>query len=608
MDGFTALEAYSAAYAETGQPPNPTVFYRVVEAAEGVDAVQYWCYSVFDQFTVNFHWHDWELLQVFVDRASGRPLLLSASAHSRAVPNNEFLEPPGDRRPGVLTEVGSHSSASEINAVGPSFERLPTGDVDADVTNDLLDLTATLTAPLAYGLPRDEGARLPFVMPELGGHRLDDHPDLSVGPEAFVDERVTVGSWLGLPRPPADLPLREPGLVMGPPDGPSGADVTYELLPIGLVRDAVEDFVGPQLSFEFAIPGFVEDQFASHITSVGIPWEQPRFSEPLEDVTDPGHRQHIDGHVPDSLGDRVVGRIRRLGSGGEGALDGVTDAAKAALGDLVDASLYGLPVEAAVRLASEEPVATVTRSGVFGFLHVAPGGHQLTINGPGYAPLAVRFDHDGGLVRAGAAGELTLVSNEDAGWIRGAVPDGVGIDRVTVVERFAGVVFDGRPVEADRFAVAVHRAGRYRVEVVDRDGQVGAFRVGPADFGDGDEVIRERIGTGKLSLARALRDGLVDLRSLAERLAGAQTSGELFERLSIAIEAADGAVSSSERGDARTANERLSRVIEELKAGLEVLAGERQGGYSDGAVAVLEPRLTEAIQRAEAAIEAELSG
>ncbi|NIS33866.1 MAG: hypothetical protein GWN07_25170, partial [Actinobacteria bacterium] len=74
--------------------------------------------------------------------------------------------------------------------------------------------------------------------------------------------------------------------------------------------------------------------------------------------------------------------------------------------------------------------------------------------------------------------------------------------------------FDGRPVEADRFAVAVHRSGRYRVEVVDAEGRAGAFRVGPADFGDGDEVVRKGIEAGKASLARALRDGLVELRDL----------------------------------------------------------------------------------------------
>lgn len=83
VDGFTALEDYSAAFAESESPPAPMVFYNVVEAADAVDSVQYWMYSVFDSFTVNVHWHDWELIQVFVDRESDTPLLVSASAHAR---------------------------------------------------------------------------------------------------------------------------------------------------------------------------------------------------------------------------------------------------------------------------------------------------------------------------------------------------------------------------------------------------------------------------------------------------------------------------------------------------------------------------------------------
>ncbi|MFC6795974.1 hypothetical protein ACFQFH_18775 [Halobaculum halobium] len=224
VDGFTALDEYTAEFTATGAPPAPTVFYNVVEAADGVDAIQYWQYSVFDQFTVNFHWHDWELLQVFVDRESGRPLLLSASAHSRSVPNNEFLDPglPDGTRPGVLAEVGSHSSASEVNGRVPTFERLAGGSWNSDVSNDFVDVASGELARFAYGLPRDEGARLPFVMPELDGHRLDDHPDLSVGPAGFIDAAVTVTDWRGLPRPPESLPLRVPGLVFTHPESATG--------------------------------------------------------------------------------------------------------------------------------------------------------------------------------------------------------------------------------------------------------------------------------------------------------------------------------------------------------------------------------------------------
>lgn len=610
VDGFTALSEYSTAFDAADAPPDPTVFYNVVEAADGVDAIQYWLYSVFDQFTVNFHWHDWELLQVFIDRETGSPLLLSASAHSRASPNNEFLEPdvPEDRGPGILSEVGSHSSASEVNGVIPSFERIPTEDWHSDVTNDILDITQDVVAPFAYGLPRDEGARLPFVMPELDGHRLDQYPALSVAREDFVDERVTVDAWRGLPRPPTDLPLREAGIVITHPDSPTTADATYELKPISSLRGVIEDFVGPQLSFEFVIPGFAENQFASHITSVGIPWKQDRFEDPLDDVTDPAHRQRIDGNSPSGLMNRVVGRVRHLRSGSDGALGRVTSETREVLEAMINVSLFRSPVEVAVRLSSEAPVATVTRDGVFGYLHVDSGEHLLVINGPGLAPLAERFVHEGGLARAGAEGELTVVSNEDVGWIRGDGQDTTGIAHVRVIEDYAGVVYDGRPVDANRFAVAVHREGRYTVEIVDQNGRSGAYRVTPASFDDASHAVRDRVETGKAQLAGTLRDEIREVGDVARVLGEQDDAGrEVIDRLSRAQEEASEAIRAANRDDERSANEWLSTVITSLEETLQVLSSERQSGYSDASAAVLESRVREAIERAETAIETELA-
>ena len=621
VDGFTALETYSQQVREFGGPPEPTVFYNVVEAADGVDAVQYWSYSVFDQFTVNFHWHDWELLQVFVDRETEEPLLLSASAHARGTPNNEFVDPeiPEGTRPGILSEVGSHSSASEVNGLAPSFERVPTADLVSDVTNDGIDVSASLRAPFAYGLPRDEGARLPFVLPELDGSALHEHGSLSVERDDLIAESVTVDSWRGLPSPPADLPLREPGLVFAHPDSDVAgeADATYALEPLTALRDEIDDFGGPQLSFEFAVPGFVEDQFASHITSVGIPWEQERFTDPLADVTDPSHRRRIDGAEPAGLGNRVAGRVRQLRSGTDGALDGVGEAAQDAVASLASVSLSAPSVELAVRLASEDPTATVTRDGVFGYLHVESGPHQLTVNGPGVAPLAEGFVHDGGLVQAGSDGELTVVATEDAGWVRGDARETGGVSRVRVVEDYAGVVYDGEPVETDRFAVAVHREGNYTVEVVDNDGGVGAYRVTPDSFGDADETVREDIETGKLPLAEALRAELDELSALAETLApddgsdgneetDRETTNGVLDSLQRAREAAASAVTAAEDGEAALADEWLLTVDIVLQGVSERLADESQGGYDDGAVAALDPRVAAAIERANAAIDAEL--
>ena len=607
VDGLLALDEYSATFREEVMPPEPTVFYRTVEAATGVDAIQYWFYSVFDQFTVNFHWHDWELLQVFIDRETEEPILVSASAHSRAIPNNEVLEPnlTDGRRMGILSEVGSHSSASEVNDIVPSFERFSSSDWSSDVTNDVLHTTANLAAPFAYGLPRGEGARLPFVMPELEGYRLDEHPELSVGPDDFIDEGVTVGSWSGLPSPPQSIPLREPGLVLAAPGSTMKLDTTYSLEPMERVRESVEDFTGPQLSFEFAVPGFIENSIASHITSVEIPWEQERYTNPLDDVTDPSHRQRVDGTLPGGLTNRVVGRVRQLGSGPSGALGRVTDEARESLDDVITVSFSELPVECAVRLASENPEATVTRNGVFGYLHVVPGEHLLVVNGPGYAPLGQRFVHDGGLFQAGSGGELTVVATEEAGWIRGDARDANGVSHVRVIEDYAGVVYDGRPVEDDRFAVAVHRDGRYTVEVVDADGRPGTYRVGPDTFDDEFEAVRETIETGKAPLATTLLAELEELFGLARTLAGGEDN-ELLDRLSRAQEEVAAATRLAERGNPDAMDDQLSNAVSLLEEAIEVLTSDRQRVYDDPAVATLAPRIRAALDRAETAIGTEL--
>lgn len=181
VSGFDAFNGYHERKHETGeQAPDPTVFYNVVQYDDSpLAVVQYWLYSAFDQFSTNFHWHDWEVLHVFVDTEAGEsvgvPQLYVASSHSRKVPNNEFLDPDPERPPRILSELGSHSSALSLNDRPDRFQRLPTGETFADITNRALDRLEDLEEiPVAYGLPRDEGARLPYVVPELDGDRRTD--------------------------------------------------------------------------------------------------------------------------------------------------------------------------------------------------------------------------------------------------------------------------------------------------------------------------------------------------------------------------------------------------------------------------------------------------
>jgi hypothetical protein len=230
----------------------------------------------------------------------------------------------------------------------------------------------------------------------------------------------------------------------------------------------------------------------------------------------------------------------------------------------------------------------------------------LVVNGPGFAPLAQRFVHEGGLFQAGAGGELTLIATEDAGWIRGDGRETNGFAHIRVVEDYAGVVYDGRPAEDDRFAVAVHRAGRYTVEIEDTDGRLGAYRVGPDSFDEEGNTIREGIDTGKQSLITTLVDELRGGRELARSLADGEEN-EILNRLSRAQEEAAAAATAAERGDGRTADRQLSTVSSLLMEALEILSSEDQRAYSDAAVAALEPRFQALIDRAESAADTELS-
>ena len=620
VHGFDALGAYSSEFRASGTPPRPTVFYDVVpvvgagaQAGSGdstVVSLQYWLYSVFDQFAVNFHWHDWELLQVFVDVESGEPLLLSASAHARSCPNNEFLEPDfgADGRPAVLAEVGSHSSATDVNGDRPSFERLAVGDLDPDVSNGFLrPLESLVEQPFAYGLPRDEGARLPYSMPELDGHALDEHPDLDLELSDFVDQDVTVRSWGDLARPPGDLPGREPGTVLAAPGSATDADAVYDLVPLAEAAGLIDDFVGPQLSFEFTIPGFVEDRFSSHITTAGIPWEDPRSTDPASDVTDSRHRRAIAGGAPSGLTDRVVGAVSLLLDRPDGHLDAVGDEDREDVEPFVPVSLFPPPVEVACLLRSD-PVATVTSGGVFRFLDVDAGAHELVVNGPGVAPCAVGFDHAGGTVRPGAGGRVALVANEDAVVLRADRSGSTGIRRVRIVESFVGPVYDGRPVEADRFAVPVHRAGSYTVEVTDRDGVRGAVRVDPERL-DGEPI--PVIETGKAALARSLAGSLAEAASLADEFGdGGAADRERSAPADFEVAAGDAseAADLADRGDAAAANDRLVAVVDRLVRVRRTLGDPEEASYGAAAAAVLRYRADEGVDRAEDAYGTPVTG
>ena len=566
VDGFDALNGYTEARRET-EAPDPTVFYNAVSYADSpLTVVQFWFYSAFDQFTTNFHWHDWEVLHVFVDTSGETPTpqLHVASSHSRRVPNNEFLDPDPERTPRVLAELGSHSSALSLNDVVDRFQRLPTGETFADITNSAVEGVAALAEiPLAYGLPRDEGGRLPFLVPELDGAPLYDHPDLpAVSRDDLVAEGLTVDSLDSLVSPPTDIPMRATGLTFGHADREASFDVGYDLVSTGEV-EAIDAFEGPQLSFEFYVPGFAEDAVAGHITTTSTPWSQARYTNPAEDITDPRHRQAMADRY-DAIGDPApVNAVLA-------AVDQAVQDEAAPDGGGVTTADVGVEVFA---LLESEPEAVPTFGGVAAVRDVPEGEHRLTVNGAGLVPHSETVAVGSGATAAGVEGSIPLVAREDATKL--AVDGDASDDDLTdlaVEDDFGGRLYDA-PLDGQD-AVYLHRGGAYTTEVRDSEGGIGAFRVNPDPAeSTREEVANPRTGAEPLAtfVADVASETATDVRESAEDddddddgLTGPARIRGLAQALDAIAEAARRAATRAAESDAPGADRALEAVSDAL--------------------------------------------
>ncbi len=382
VTGFDALDGYHAAFTGS-EPPAPMLFYNAVSYEDSpLVAVQFWVYSAFDQFTTNFHWHDWEVLHVFVDTETDEPQLYVASSHSRKVPNNEFLDPDPGTVPRILTELGSHSSALSLNDAESEFQRVSDSGGLADITNSAIETVEDIAAiPFAYGLPRDEGSRLPYLVPEYEGAPLYEHDDLpSVERSDLVSEALTVRSLETLTDSLPELPNRETGLVFDHAErSGTDADIEYELAPTAEIEH-ITDFTGPQLSFEFAVPEFGEDAVSGHISTTGAPWGQARYENPAADISEPNHRSALADRY-DAIGEAaavntVVASVSEAVSDDDAPEgEGVTTQSSAFEG---------------VALLESDPEAVPTFGGVAAVTDVPAGDHRLTVNRAGAAPTANR--------------------------------------------------------------------------------------------------------------------------------------------------------------------------------------------------------------------------
>ncbi|SDG11781.1 hypothetical protein SAMN04488067_1169 [Halorubrum xinjiangense] len=665
VDGFEAFDGYHERYDEAGEPPNPTVFYNGMRYEDSpLAVVQFWMYSAFDQFTANFHWHDWEVLHVFVDLDTGDPQLYVASSHSRSVPNNEFLDPEPDVVPRILPELGSHSSTLSVNEIPDGFRRVGEEGLLADITNTTIDTVEDLLGiPIAYGLPRDEGARLPFVVPEYEGEPIYDHPDLpSVTEESLVDGALTIRSLDALRSPPTDLPLRETGIAYryrersaddGTADGDDAAladEVAESVVGYDLVESAeLEDisaFTGPQLSFEFAVPQAVEDAVAGHITTTGVPWEQPRYENPALDVTAGNHRSELAARY------EAIADDPSFGDDAAGALDSVvarvtqaTESDEAPDGEGLTTTDAG--VESFVLIESDPEAVPTFAGGVAVANGVPEGDHRLTVNGAGRTPhsetLTVSADEP--VTRAGVEGEIPLVARENARKVElSDAESDVDLTRTAIEDDFAGRIYDSAIDGSD--AAYVHAGGAYTTEVRDADDEVGAYRVNPDpsaggddsdgsddgdDGGDGDGTpgnspIRiERPETGAAPLAGYVADVAEETRAAVAAAAAESDDGDgddddsgggsggggdsggpsnavngLERALAAAVDQARRAEERAREGDREGTNRQLENVAERIARIEERLAAAREG-LPPGLASATGKRIEQATERVEQA-------
>ena len=609
VDGFDALDGYHEQF-DGEFPPNPTVFYHGVEYENSsLAVVQFWFYSVFDQFSANFHWHDWEVFHVFLDAEEDEPKLYVASSHSRTVPNNEFLDPNPDVIPRILSELGSHSSALSINDVPEHFQRLSIDGLLADITNSTIRGIEDLAdIPLAYGLPRDENWRLPYVVPEFEGAALYDHEDLpSVDRDSLIDPSLTIRSYDALDSPPTSLPTRETGLTFDYQDRDRSSDVDYELVPTTEL-EGIDAFTGPQLSFEFAVPAVIEDAMAGHITSAGVPWQQPRYDNPAADISDPDHRLAL-ADAYDVIGE--PGGFNMIASRVTEAI--TTDEAPEDQG----LTTTDTAVES-VALVESEPELVPSFGGVVAAQDVPAGDHRLTVNSAGRSPHSERVTvkDDAQLTAAGVEGEIPLVAREHSRKLEiDATDQDIELDRVAVEDDFAGAVYDSKVTETD--AVYVHEGGAYSTEVRDTAGEKGAYRVNP-NPAETATIRIDQPETGKAPLAAFVADISAETRSLVAETTddtGGSNTAEgssnavrgLLRALENVVDAAQKAEDNARSGNRERANAELDTVANRLQTVVERLDAAR-GDLRDPVSNAVGKRLSQADRRSREARNADSLG
>lgn len=314
----------------------------------------------------------------------------------------------------------------------------------------------------------------------------------------------------------------------------------------------------------FAIPEFGEDAISGHITTAGVPWDQPRYVEPAEDISEAIHRATLADRYdaiaePAAINSIVATVTEAIGSDDAPEDEGLTT--------------QDLSVET-VALLESEPEAVPTFGGIVAIQDVPTGSHRLAVNGAGVEPHSevVTVAEDGnGLTVAGVEGEVPLVAREHSTKLE--VDTGgteAELTALAVEDDFAGRLYDAPLSGPD--AVYLHRGGAYTTEVRDAAGEVGAFRVNPTDE---PRIHIEEPRTGLGSLAEYVADVAAETSASVENLDGDSSEDrtkdgsedvvdQLAQALAAVAEEARRAADQAAVGDRTGADQRLANVQDRL--------------------------------------------
>jgi hypothetical protein len=361
------------------------------------------------------------------------------------------------------------------------------------------------------------------------------------------------------------------------------------------------------LSFEFAIPEFAEDAVASHITTTGVPWKSPRYTDPARDISEPRHRQALSDRY-EAIGapspvNQVVASVTNAVSADEAPEDG-------------GLTTIASPLEMFALFQSEEK-AVPTFRGIAVVQDVPAGDHSLTINGAGVAPHSetVPVSDENDVTAAGVEGEIPVVAQEEA--VKMEV-DPASADsklaNLAVEDDFAGRLYDAPLTGKD--AVYLHQGGAFTTEVRDEAAEIGVFRVNPSE---GKGVRLEDVRTGKAPMAEYLADIAAETRDdVAAAVDDEETGGDsatggtdggnavegLLNALDAVVEAARRAAENAEAGDRGNADQNLETVKTRLQRVSSRLQ-EARGSLPDDLTRAADRRLDQANQRAEQALQSD---